>query len=118
LNKKEFLWQYNFVDWENKTYYCGIYVKMPDFFSILTKVTILNKFFMEISNLKFQVNPSIWRCADMCLQTDRQTDGQLERQADSLSNRLIQFHSKRKLSWQFKVAGNSKTTSSDISVGF
>jgi len=36
----------------------------------------------------------------MCSQTDRQTDGQLEmwadRQTDSLSNRLIQFHSKRK----------------------
>jgi len=48
---------------------------MPEFFFILTKVrSPEKKFFKEISNLRFQVNLSSWRCADMCSQTDRWTN--------------------------------------------
>jgi hypothetical protein len=31
--KEALLWQFNFVDWKNKTYYFVLHVKMPEIFS-------------------------------------------------------------------------------------
>ena len=54
---------------------CHKYSSSLNFCPLLSKFGISRQIFIDLLNIKFHKNPSIWNSADTWEQTDRQADG-------------------------------------------